>query len=605
MTAIPIAAHVAPLPVMLSRPRGAATLGTDLRSALVNVKDVQAWAQGISADAFDGDASDASRHAVTRFSRRLDVTEAALERAVLAASRFEDALAVLASQRITLADDRVGLNGELDALRADVASATEADVPELQQRAERLNARARRLTDDIAGWTTRYDDAEADLVAALAGVDTLEEGAAAAVDPGRVDPVMVLAGLRGRMDDPVAVAAWWRRLSTAERQALLAEFPALIGNLGGIAARDRDAANRAAVGAVIDDLTARTGQGEELSATERDRLANATAVQDVLDDHRDELDPVTGEPLALLTQFQPDEHTGDGGVALFLGDPDRADDVSVYVPGTLSETGNLDGTVGNIGALYEAARDDSAGPLAVGFWLDYDAPSIDGVTPGELADLAGVVTPGQAAEGGRDLATYLDGLRAGDEGAPAHLTLIGHSYGATASAHAALGGAPIDDLVLLGSPGSPTSTADGLTSANVYVGSADHDPVSLLGADGPGLPGPLGYDPAQESFGGSRFEVDPGSYRVQDLLDNHSSYFEDASLDNISDIVVGRDPDLVDGRHPGGYQTLDTLLLGTSLASGGDWLWSRGEDAVGGLVGTVEDLSSGLVGLPDAFLPGR
>lgn len=605
MAVIAIAADVPPLPAMVSRPRGAATLETDLRSALVNVKDVQAWAEGISADAFDGDASEAAQHALTRFSRRLDVTEAALERAVLATSRFEDALAVLASQRTTLVDDRIGLNGELAALRTDVESATEADVSELQQRAERLNARARRLTDDIATWSTHYDDAEADIVAALAAVDTLEEGAGAAADPGRVDPVALLAGLQGRTDDPVAVAAWWRRLSRAERQALIAEFPALVGNLGGIPARDRDAANRAAVGADVDDLSAKAGQGEDLSDAERDRLANASAVQDVLDDYRDELDPVTGEPLALLTQFQPDEHTGDGGVALFLGDPDRADDVSVYVPGTLSETGTLDGTIGNIDALYEAARNDGDGSLAVGFWLDYDAPSIDGVTPGELWDLAHVVTPGEAAEGGEDLATYLDGLRAADEGAPAHLTLIGHSYGATTSAHAALDGAPVDDLVLLGSPGSPTSTADGLTSANVWVGSADHDPVSLLGADGPGLPGPLGYDPAQATFGGGRFEVDAGSYRVQDLLDNHSSYFRDESLDNLSDIVVGRDPDLVDGRHPGGYQTIDELLLGTSIASGGDWLWDRGEDAVGGLVGTVQDLSSGLVGLPGAFLPGR
>lgn len=605
MTVIAIAADVPPLPVMLSRPRGAATLETDLRSALVNVKDVQAWAEGISADAFDGDASEAAQHALTRFSRRLDVTEAALERAVLATSRFEDALAVLASQRTTLVDDRVGLNGELAALRADVESATEADVPELRHRAERLNARARRLTDDIAAWSTRYDDAEADVVAALAAADTLEEGADAAADPGRVDPAALLAGLRGKKDDPVAVAAWWRRLSPGQRQALIAEFPALVGNLGGIPARDRDAANRAAVGADVDELSAKSGQGEELSDAERDRLANASAVPDVLDDYRDELDPATGEPLALLTQFQPDEHTGDGGVALFLGDPDRAEDVSVYVPGTLSETGTLDGTIGNIDALYDAARNDSDGSLAVGFWLNYDAPSIDGVTPGELWDLAHVVTPGEAAEGGQDLATYLDGVRAGDEGAPAHLTLIGHSYGATTSAHAALDGAPVDDLVLLGSPGSPTSTADGLTSANVWVGSADHDPISLLGADGPGLPGPLGYDPAQETFGAGRFEVDPGSYRVQDLLDNHSSYFRDESLGNLSDIVLGRDPDLVDGRHPGGYQTIDELLLGTSIASGGDWLWNRGEDGVSGLVGTVQDLSSGLVGLPDAFLPGR
>ncbi|WP_028656113.1 alpha/beta hydrolase [Nocardioides sp. J54] len=601
MATVTIPAQVPPLPVMTSLPAGAADLATDLRAALVNVNDVQDWAYRASADAFQGDAAEASEHALTRFARRLDTSEAALEQAVLATSRFEDRLVALHTQWLTLDGDRTGTNAAIDDLRIAVQAATEADAPELQRRAERLQARAARLRADIADWAVRYDEAEADLVAALAAVDTVREGRGAAGDPGRVDPAAVLAGMPARRV-PARVAAWWRSLTAAERAALVAAYPALIGNLGGVPADARDAANRAAVGADVDELTARQDKGEPLTAAERDRLANAEAVQDVLDDYREQLDPLTGEPLARLTQYQPDEHTGDGGVALFLGDPDHADHVSVYVPGTLSETGNLDSTINNVDALYDAAHD--RGSAAVGFWLDYDAPSIDGVSPAEVWDLASVVTPGEAAEGGRDLADYLDGLRASDAGAPAHLSLVGHSYGATTSAHAALDGAPVDELVLLGSPGSPTSTADALTGAEVWVGSADHDPITLLGSSGT-LPGPLGHDPAQAAYGGHRFEVDAGSYRVQDLLDNHSSYFQDESLDNITDIVTGRDPDLVEGRHPGGYQALDELLVGSSLTSGGEWVWGVGEDLVTGVRDSVEGLGEGLMGLPDLFRPGR
>ncbi|GAA4804609.1 alpha/beta hydrolase [Nocardioides caeni] len=608
MASVTLPAPVAPLPVLISRPVGVLQLGNDLRAALVNGKDVQAWAEGSSGDAFGGQAADASRHALTRFSRRLDVTEAALESAVVATSRFEDRLARLSSQRLTLDGDRVGLNTALDDLRAEVAGASDAEVPLLQARADRLQQRAARLLADVVDWATRVADAEADFVAALARVDTFDDGRRAARDPGRAEVDGVLGRLGAGVADPAAVAAWWRLLSRAERQTVITEHPAIIGNLPGIPARDRDAANRADVGADVDELGTRVGQGEQLTSTERDRLANASAVSEILDDHRDDLDPRTGEHLLHLTQYQPDEHSGDGGVALFLGDPDRADHVAVYVPGTLSETGTLDGTLGNIDALHRAATDAGDGLVAVGFWLDYDAPSIDGLSPGELADLGSVVTPTEAAAGGDDLADYLDGLRASDTGPPAHLSLIGHSYGATTSSYAAHGGAPIDDLVLLGSPGAPTSTADALTSAEVHVGSADHDPVTLLGTDGPGgpgLPGPLGQDPAQDSFGGRRFEVDPGSYRVQDLLANHSSYFADESLDGVTGIVIGNDPDEVAGRQPGGYQTLDQLVLGSTVASGGEWLWERGNDAVDGLTGTVHDLAEGLLGLPYAFHPGR
>ena len=88
--------------------------------------------------------------------------------------------------------------------------------------------------------------------------------------------------------------------------------------------------------------------------------------------------------------------------------------------------------------------------------------------------------------------------------------------------------------------------------------------------------------------------LDPQRF-VQDLFANHSSYFDGASLAHITGIVTGHDPEAVDGRRPGSYQTLDQLLVGSTAASGGEWLWKRGEDAVDGVVETVRDLAEGLV----------
>jgi hypothetical protein len=218
-----------------------------------------------------------------------------------------------------------------------------------------------------------------------------------------------------------------------------------------------------------------------------------------------------------------------------------------------------------------------------------------------------VVTPGAADRGGERFGDFIEGLRVSDSGDPAHLTAIGHSYGSTTVGHALEDGAPVDDAVLIGSPGQPVGTADGLTDADVWVGSKDYDPVTLLGLGDRGGIGALGYDPAQETFGGTRFETGNGSYQVEDLFKNHTSYFDGESLDNLGHIVADRDGDVTrddprDAWTSGHYQTLDELLLGTSVASGGDWLWDRGKDA-------VEGVGETLTGIPDSlargFGPGR
>ena len=196
--------------------------------------------------------------------------------------------------------------------------------------------------------------------------------------------------------------------------------------------------------------------------------------------------------------------------------------------------------------------------------MGYDAPSWNPENaldwPGDGLDMGSVITEDKAEAGGKNLADFVDGLRASDqrpEGADSNLTVIGHSYGSTTAAHAAHDyGLNADSLTLIGSPGAGgddvNSVSDlGMGEGKVYVGAADNDFVSWLGRDGDlGM----GKDPAQADFGAKVFPVEPGAEFHADNLDqgiaNHTSYFAPGSdsLGNLTDIVRGDEPDLTGGR---------------------------------------------------------
>lgn len=107
-----------------------------------------------------------------------------------------------------------------------------------------------------------------------------------------------------------------------------------------------------------------------------------------------------------------------------------------------------------------------------------------------------------------------------------------------------------DDIVLVGSPGAGDGNRHASDLAgNVYVGSADEDPVSRLGNL---TPFGLGVDPATSAFGAHRFGVDEGHdfawtpLGLKNGLDNHTAYFDPES-DSLSDIskVAGGVPDRI------------------------------------------------------------
>jgi hypothetical protein len=562
-----------------------ATVTNGVRATGESVGDAQESlaAQGTPAS-WSGDASEAARNEFTALSGRLDSASAAFVRAVTVLDAFDDTVQTLNSRRTDLVEEVSNLNGRIDAYDADVAASDKDDAAAqeaLVQRSAALEREATALQADVDAWNSDQESAEQTVIAGLQGVDTVAEGASAASDPNRPDADALADQLQQRVDagDPQAVADWWSDLSPEQVAALVMHSPQLVGNAGGVPSEVRDEANRTSMLSDIDYLTQRRDDGQ-LTDLERQQLMNAEDARDTLDGYGERVDLDTGENLAHLLVYRPSAFDGDGGVAVSLGDPDTADDVSSFVPGLTNEATSLSGNLDSMDRLHELADDKNGDRTTASIvWIDYDAPSsAEGFTddPWDFIQVAG---QGKATEGGERFADFVDGLRASDHRPPgedAHFTAIGHSYGSTTVSHAATDNElQVDDMVLIGSPGtgSAQTATDLMPEGHLFVGSADYDPVTLLGA--PGI-GALGHDPAQADFGAHRFEVDPGSYRVQDLLENHSSYFNEGStsLDAMSDVVAGRTPDEVDGRTLGSTQPLDTLLVGTSLASGGEQVWN-------------------------------
>ena len=348
---------------------------------------------------------------------------------------------------------------------------------------------------------------------------------------------------------------WWAELSRAAQDLLLARNPETLGNCDGIPTADRHRANVAVMTADIDriDRTAldhnvtveeivAEPQRFGLTTTDIVRYANAVRVRQGLDYNRSQ----TGAEV-LLFIYKPEEFGGQGRTAIAIGDPDSADHTAVVVPGTGNNVAN-GWLVDNDDAtnLYsETVAAIGAGQgVSVLAWMGYDAPDA-------LVDPR-VSQPQLARRGGAVLAADINALNVTHHG-PTHVTVIGHSYGATTVADAAAGyQMRADDVVLVGSPGTDMARTaadfhlpDG---GHVYVGSASTDPVTNLAGLPRHLPGAgfmterigLGGDPAADGFGSTRFKAEVPGWTLGSWTD-HEHYFDDGSesLYSIADIASG------------------------------------------------------------------
>ncbi|MET7313045.1 alpha/beta hydrolase [Streptomyces sp. NPDC005571] len=378
------------------------------------------------------------------------------------------------------------------------------------------------------------------------------------------DAAAVRGAARGYLKDaiphdasPAERKAWWAGLTQEQREEYLAVYPDRIGNLDGIPAVVRDAANRDNLQLLIGKLE---GRDDEMAGTQ---LAGLREIDRQLHDDRK-------PPMFLLGIG--DE--GNGRAIVSYGNPDTARNVSAYVPG-LNTSLDEEFAKGDLKRAWDTAKgavkyDHSSAAIV---WLGYDAPQ----TPDGLASLA-VMGDERAERGGRAFSGFMSGLVATNENEDPHVTAIGHSYGSRTVGAATQrdGGIPgVDDIVLVGSPGVGVDRAEdlGVGKDHVFVGAAEHDVVTMLpskqqaavGVAGLIAAGPFasyiagdladqgdddlwfGKDPASEAFGARRFPASEGPRLIGEdgvSIDAHSQYFDpqrDAvSADSIALIAAGR-----------------------------------------------------------------
>lgn len=465
-----------------------------------------------------------------------------------AVTSYADTLRDLTGTHDTLVERKGGLDERRTTLIADIDAAVEATpelIAALQQRATDLRTDYGVLVADHDTLQRRVRENEDLLRQAFQAADTLAEGLSADGGVGETArTAMQKPGAPGSGATPAQVRDWWEHLSDAEREAVIAAYPGVIGSADGLPADARDQANRV----LLDDDLARLGAKDEdgtISADERKVLANAQATEKAVAKADGFVDPTTGEkPGGTIWLYDPAAFDGDGRVAVGVGDLDTADDVSVQVPGIRTEMDDVGGYTDEAIRLYESARYNGDGSsVATLFWLGYNTP--------EGAIDVDTITSGRAEDGGQRLADAVDGLRASRSDDPAHLTVIGHSYGSTTTSYAAVDhDLAADDVVLIGSPGAgPADTAADFSvgADHVYDGRNSRDAVTFFGDEGwYHNPGGLGVDPSSEDFGAQRFEaesVDRGDFRN---FDDHSRYYdhESESLYNLGKIVDGHGDDV-------------------------------------------------------------
>ena len=322
--------------------------------------------------------------------------------------------------------------------------------------------------------------------------------------------------------DPQLVADWWASRTADERLTLESgPFAVRLGSLAGLPSTVRDRVNRVA-------LTRRLAAYDEASADEVQRSAHE--VDRTIDAELRRLSgALPGSPVLLL--LDEPGRWGTGRAAIAVGDPDTAPNVAYLVPGlddrvvtslALDDT-RAAAVARSAGGTAGGAAGGNAGTAVVA-WLGYQTPV-----------LRTVASSGSAVRGADLLGTEISGLVASRGSNDPHLTVVGHSYGSTTAAIAAVR-APgvIDDLVLVGSPGVLAERAADLPvpQSHVWVGASDDDLVSRLAWFGP--------DPAGTGFGAQRFAAEvtaPGP----GLFDAHGHYFDAAgqSLSNLGQIIAG------------------------------------------------------------------
>lgn len=522
-------------------PMGAAkTLLTD-----VELQPVKEWS-GVAAQAFD---------------TRLTTSKTAV---TTAAERLTDGMSVVEAAAAAYGRMRGAADQTIQAYRA-------GSIPDTQ------------AASVLTQLTTSYEEVLRSYAGALRGIKpafstaTGTSSAATTASGATVPPPGT---------DPRQVAEWWKSLPEATQNELLAtQFDAL-GRLRGLPAPVLNDANHHRIEADLTkfaaantDLTNQINtRAAELGIDPSDEgaLRDDPAIADLLDQRQDNnrmLDNATaanarveeamrsGYDTYVLAYDPVGPGKQEGTLAIAYGNPDQANNVAVVVPGTTTTLENAfpNGSAQDLRAAMDQQGSGSNSTIA---WLGYDAPTWDTT----------VASPDNAIEGGQLLKSDVDGYRAA-AATQQHITVIGHSYGATTVGYAGMNGLAADDVAFIGAPGVGASNVDQLSAGagHVWAGASEHDPIvqgtsgSWFTADGSSV-GP--YD---ERFGANQFGVQGDD----NVLHAHGTYYSDESLSNLANISTGNYDAVTQG-------TPETNSAGELVTDAGGGLWEAGKDALHG-----------------------
>ncbi|WP_329013814.1 alpha/beta hydrolase [Streptomyces sp. NBC_01601] len=448
-----------------------------------------------------------------------------------------------------------------------------------QDIADRITAALQEATDADGKWAPKLRALKAD--------DDLTVSSSDWADVQR-DTGGVLKGAADYMESlphppthgtPGDNAAWWKSLTDEQRADYLSVHPSAVGAMNGLPADIRDEANRtvfseahgkAALGYAawlkehpepekytdyINPMTGTVVKGVQVESQEwldwqearedaRAPLGGMEAIQTRFDSYQSD------DTRPYLLGF---DDKANGRVIVSVGNPDTADNVVTYVPGTGSKLGSIDGDISRAELVQDqAVATDPAHKTASIVWLGYDAPQ----------DLLGDATDAKYADAAREpLSNFLTGIDTVHEG-DVRSTVLGHSYGTlvageTMRDHPHL---PVDTAILVGSPGVGVDHAKDLNipADHVYAATAKNDLVNLAPPPA-GTLAPLnpkaymrlfddhsimyGNDPTSDEFGGRTFKVADGKPPGSDgLMPAHSQYWEGDSLKRMGTIVTGGTP---------------------------------------------------------------
>ncbi|MFF2951916.1 alpha/beta hydrolase [Kitasatospora sp. NPDC057965] len=369
--------------------------------------------------------------------------------------------------------------------------------------------------------------------------------------------------------DPNSVKQWWNGLTEAQQQKFIEAHPDRIGNLDGIPAVARDRANRITLQQAKQDLQSQLDhlgpeppakiagasgavsnpahdEWERRKALLQEQLNGANAIDKRLTTKADERNPPS-----YLLGF---DTRGNGHAIVAVNNPDTADNVSTYVPGTGARLGGIEGDIIRSDRMVASATEankKAGDPRTTSSitWVGYDAPQ--SIVPDATKDT-------YARNASNSLHSFETGLRATHEGTPSNNTILAHSYGTTTVGYALRDkGLPVDNVVLVASPGAGVEHARdlGVDPSHVFVAKGDIDKIDMapaLSADklvsngvnnlgswygvvqDPNHHLIHGRDPMIPDFGARVIPTDPGT--------GHSDYWNphSKSLQVMGEIIAGR-----------------------------------------------------------------